>query len=256
MKSPHLDLELTTKLINRAVILGLDGDFAWDLFRRVQASDCSIFVRDLPERHLRDFFCRLVDGWTVDSYGNKLHHLDGKLTDGPNGIRQYKTKPHTIKGDSTMSNITGVGREVVTYPDGRVERYQDGLLHDGPNGEPAMVEPDGSTTRCRNGLPNDGPNGEPAVIDADGTTGRYQNGLPNDGPNGEPAIVEADGTTFRYRDGWLHDGPNGEPAVVKSDGTVVRFRDGKLHDGPNGEPAIVYPDGTVEHYRYDVKISE
>jgi hypothetical protein len=106
MESPHLGLKLTENLINRAFILGLNGDWAWDLFRRVEAElyfDCSIFVRDLPERHLRDFFCRLVDGYTVDSRGNKLHHLDGYLHDGPNG------EPAIIR------------------PDGTVEHYEDGV---------------------------------------------------------------------------------------------------------------------------------
>jgi hypothetical protein len=61
----------------------------------------------------------------------------------------------------------------VTYPDGKVERYRDGLLHDGPNGEPAVVLADGTIKRYCNGKLHDGLNGEPAIVWPDGSTERY-----------------------------------------------------------------------------------
>jgi hypothetical protein len=96
-----------------------------------------------------------------------------------------------------------VGYRVVTYPDGRVKRLLNGLLHDGPNGEPAVVHASGITERYRNGLRNDGPNGEPAIDWTDGGTERYRDGLRHDGVNGEPAIVWTDGTVEHWRKGVM-----------------------------------------------------
>jgi hypothetical protein len=151
--SPHLDLEITLDVLNKADIMGLDDHSILKLMREIKsASTKSILVRDIKQFYIRDFFCRFVDGWTVDSFGNKFHHIHGKL-------------------------------------------------HDGPNGEPAVLEADGTTQRFRNGNLHDGVNGEPAVVFPDGSVRRYQNGLLTDGPNGEPAIVYPDGTVEYYEDG-------------------------------------------------------
>jgi hypothetical protein len=40
----------------------------------------------------------------------------------------------------------------VVYWDGRTERYQHGELHDGPNGEPAIISADGAVERYRYGV--------------------------------------------------------------------------------------------------------
>jgi hypothetical protein len=39
----------------------------------------------------------------------------------------------------------------VVYASRRTERYRDGYLHDGVNGEPAIVHPDGTFERFCNG---------------------------------------------------------------------------------------------------------
>jgi hypothetical protein len=178
--SPHLDLEITYDNIKKWYLLGLSESNIVSLLRLMVRSDLSskrVFVRDLSERHLRDFFCRFVDGWTMDSFGNKFHHLNCKLHDDVNG------EPAVLEAD------------------GKTKRYQDGWRNDGPNGEPAVVYPDGSLLRWFKGYLHDGPNGEPAIVWSNGAVERYRNGLRNDGVNGEPAIVYPDGTVEYYEDG-------------------------------------------------------
>jgi hypothetical protein len=103
--SPHLDLEITYDNIKKWCPFGLNTADLSNLLMLALAGDISddpVLVRKLPERHLRDFFCRVVNGWTMNSYGTKFHHLDGKLCDGPNG------------------------EPAVVFPDGRTERYRRG----------------------------------------------------------------------------------------------------------------------------------
>ena len=65
-----------------------------------------------------------------------------------------------------------------------VERYRDGKLNDGPNGEPAFERTSADGThyvmRYRDGKRNDGPNGEPACdrtsADGDHCVQRYRDG--------------------------------------------------------------------------------
>jgi hypothetical protein len=102
----------------------------------------------------------------------------------------------TLSSDSIHKTLDKDGALV------SIERYTNGSLNDGPNGEPAYQ---GFTSggvlvdieHDRNGQLNDGANGAPALqqFSYDGVLyheEHYRNDQRNDGVNGEPAIQDFD----------------------------------------------------------------
>ena len=139
-----------------------------------------------------------------------------------------------------------------------VTRSTDGVLNDGPLGEPAWQEfyyKKGGVRmemHMKDGKSNDGRNGTPAshCYTESGhchRTTRWKDGVINDGPNNEPAdqLFNAQGQltqSTRYRNNLVQDGPGGEPAYEEFEGgdrvKAGYYTLGKHNDGPNGEPAL------------------
>lgn len=151
----------------------------------------------------------------------------------------------------------------------QIERYRGGVrfgdLNDGPDHQPAVQRFDSAgreiyAARYRDGLRHDGPNGEPAIISCGKGKAqrveRYLCGLRHDGADGAPAIevCNEDGDVYyleHYREGFLHDCFNGEPAValMNEEGTrlrsVVRYQWGELGTITQGVPVRqLYSDKT------------
>jgi len=126
------------------------------------------------------------------------------------GDEQVKGK----QDEALVAAILAVAKGSVSL----VERFKDGKLNDGPNGEAAGLGFDESGTlfyanRYKDGKLNDGPNGEAAQ------QGFYDSGTL--------------GYANRFKDGKLNDGPNGEPAMQEFNGSgtldkAARFKEGKL----------------------------
>lgn len=172
--------------------------------------------------------------------------------------------PHPVDPDEYAASATEVTHEVLDLADGREEHQikVNGLLHDGPDGTPAVQVFDANESLCkeehfRNGHLEDTASGLPAVLVWSGgslvSVERYRRGHLNDTPDGDPAKVSfrPDGTIdsiTHYTVGRLSDPPSGKPARVEyyPNGSVHReehFTNGEAHNAPDGSPAVVeyYP---------------
>jgi hypothetical protein len=132
--------------------------------------------------------------------------------DHPFASGQVHFDTFSLSGDTVYKNVDKNGVLV------SIERYTDGNLNDGPNGEPGYQE-----------FNRDG-----KVIVAE----HYKDGILGDAVGGEPAVqnFNDDGVLIHeehYKNNERHDGKNGEPAYQDFDdnGTLVlamRYRKGVL----------------------------
>lgn len=157
-----------------------------------------------------------------------------------------------LKGEKlAMALVAAAGGKI-----SQVQRTINGVVNDGPLGEPGWQEFNSKgvcymDVHMKDGKANDCANGRPACrqFTDDGKcyrTIRWKNGVINDGPKGEPADLHFDqrGTVIqsvRYKDNVMNDGPGGEPAYETfANGARVNamyYKLGKRNDGANGEPA-------------------
>ena len=105
-----------------------------------------------------------------------------------------------VKDKAESEELVAAILQAVPGKISKVERYKEGKLNDGANGEPARQRfaSNGSLLRATH----------------------YKNGKRNNGLNGEPAVQwfgpKSSGKVY-CEDGKRQDGPDGEPAVQKHD---------------------------------------